>query len=920
MSDKDIQYVQKTLGIDVTNGVGAHSHPKLALGRRLAREFLRDKVKGLKVLHVAANPIWWATHAKTLEGWSLNPLLDGADDAREVDRCLYMEQRDPRNNRMPDLKYCNHSLDEWVGGSCPHVAGVDVLLSVHSVYYLKPEIMLEAIRMTRLKVMYIVAHTYPTPRGNSAGGEMRWVIDHGRVNVSVSGGAHYSHDAPDWLLVGRLHVGDWVITAHPLREFDGHRIYAVTARQGGDTAEALSLELAVENEMYFGQIKAQRDTRGLLALGEDAATVDFIREQISVGKLWSFGAFLRVEKLSKQFVHVPKQIINAVAQYMVLRERTATTLEDCVRVARDAVRRSDLPGYDTAETILLSAVIGFEAFVKREAEVLRGINTDAIKLHNDAKQLKKRRFMSCFAGIWALFKRGKGKQSHVDTREFSDVCMAGRLHSSIRNGSNLENPGGACKPKVGMTVVGPAIHPSRTCASVARACNHNEELAVVNRGLMVVPPADAQVWREVDAVLFEFAPHLAVDNPVPPTPFNEWVARFPASRKTRLKLAKMRMDRLPTSMRLAAFVKRETILGKETYDPRLIQGTDLKYQAAFGPYQHSYQKALTARCRWDPTMTVPGVYPVMTSGMTAEELGALYTELRQSFPNHWIVGTDETRFDAHNGVEAQKCAVRIYARTGMPATGCKLAEIQAGNKLGRTPTGITYNVVATTSSGVPDTTVKGSILNAATVAHAVREHALSDVIVVLVNGDDNLIFCPEACVETLRAAFPPGQGSAYGYKISAFNVHRPGDDTAEFCSGFFWRHEVDGSARYIFGPKPGRQLAKLFVKVGMCRKRAVAAREIALGYEATASTVPVLHEVVQRVLTLTAGVKATATTGEWKTRARHANLYDRSTIAQFCDIYSCTEAMIVEAINEAKRLPLDGWLTSPLVDRLLSDF
>lgn len=320
--------------------------------------------------------------------------------------------------------------------------------------------------------------------------------------------------------------------------------------------------------------------------------------------------------------------------------------------------------------------------------------------------------------------------------------------------------------------------------------------------------------------------------------------------------------------------------------------------------------------RWDGE-SAPGFYPVYTGGMTAEELGDLVGKITKQFPHHKMLMQDQSRYDAHCGQESQIAAARFYGMTGMTPEGVTLARLQAGQKSGRTPHGVTYRCVATTSSGVPDTSIKGTILNAASIADGLRTYARAHpdtnyVVIGLFMGDDNLIFGEAEVIAHLVAQYPNGT-SRLGLEASLMKVADTLDDDVEYCSGRFWR--VGGDI--VFGPKPGRQLAKLFLKVGKVDKPEKAAREIALGFRDTASCVPILSEAVERVLELTSHVRAKAHKDEYKMYAARAHKYDMNTLNQFCAIYDCTKDEIRECIREVRSKPLDGLLTNPLFTRLV---
>jgi hypothetical protein len=557
--------------------------------------------------------------------------------------------------------------------------------------------------------------------------------------------------------------------------------------------------------------------------------------------------------------------------------------------------------------ILYSAFIGFVLYVDVETELLRGLDMDTVHRHTVARVTPGQR--SWFSCIKAPFRRLWKTQ--VKVQDTMDLCFQGRGLNPIAFGASFATPVEACKPKPSIVPVGPTIA-ADLIPKVARSCVHNEELAVVNRGLMACPIPDDDAWPLAFAALAKcpmVRGLLGTSNP--PPNFEEWVQRFPAARQLVLRAARLRLamrGMVPTRVKLKAFVKREIILSREgeSYDPRLIQATDDEYLVSFGPHCLVYQKQLTASLGWGLD---PGFYPIYSGQRTAEELGQLVHDVLVSFPNHVVFTSDLRRYDAHCGMPAQAACVGFYGASGMSAEGIRLAGLQVGSKDGRTHHGVTYSVVGTTSSGVPDTSIKGTLLNAAQMARRLEMHmGSSDVVVSLFASDDNFTICSDRIARALEADFV----TSYGLTCSKSRVVT--DGTGDFCSGYFW--PVAGSL--VFGPKPGRQMAKLFLKVGPVRNRTVAAREIALGMRETSLCVPLLCEMVERVLELSCHVSARPIRDENKIRARSGKRYDLSTESFFCRLYAATNDTMEECRMLIRHAQLGDHLDHPLFRRMVA--
>jgi hypothetical protein len=178
-------------------------------------------------------------------------------------------------------------------------------------------------------------------------------------------------------------------------------------------------------------------------------------------------------------------------------------------------------------------------------------------------------------------------------------------------------------------------------------CSHNGELAIKNRITNEVVE-DLGEWEKV--IIGSMALHNGFNYRfLKPTPFNEWVSRFPPSRKAQLVLAqdKVRKNVSCIDATVSAFVKQESYYAKDNFTPRLIQGRHDTFLSVMGPAMHAIGNEM--KRVWNK-----GHYIVYTSGLTAEDLGevfSLFADVPE--PPVWFE-FDMGRFDGRQGAGARK--------------------------------------------------------------------------------------------------------------------------------------------------------------------------------------------------------------------------------------------------------------------------
>jgi len=366
-------------------------------------------------------------------------------------------------------------------------------------------------------------------------------------------------------------------------------------------------------------------------------------------------------------------------------------------------------------------------------------------------------------------------------------------------------------------ITGVGIHLPNAVPVVHAASQQNELAAVRNRAVCARDPlndaAQSAYFHWLGVHLPEIVPHWLSDRIVPD--YHAWNRRFPPARriahdKALLEVVQTHPDD-PFITRLKVFVKVEKLVHSSDVevkqgDPRLIQGRQDQFNVIVGPWMWSAQKVLGEH--FDAS------HPLfMTSGATAEVIGAWFDVVGHNDPAYRYNDDDFNRFDASIRGVVYQSRILVYQRLRCPELVLYLYEASRRRR-GNTPHGVSYTVVETVASGDPDTSVgnslchglvklhlyhtlncpSGEVFRPNTVLSTCRRLGLR----LAVASDDGVDICLRNCLQP-----PPSAYQGLGLSIES-NI-RVNSYDLEFCSGRFWP-TADGS---VYAIKPGRLLSKL---------------------------------------------------------------------------------------------------------------
>jgi len=397
---------------------------------------------------------------------------------------------------------------------------------------------------------------------------------------------------------------------------------------------------------------------------------------------------------------------------------------------------------------------------------------------------------------------------------------------------------------------------------VAFASNqHNEEQALNARVLAdTVSPNNADLTRCIlwckwqHKVLF---PHM---KSIKPVSFDDYIRRSNASpsvKKTLIRTMKelesegidqySTLDKVQCKLwtTRSSFVKVENNLysspmGVKEKAPRLIQGAQPQFICLVGPWIMACQDLL--KRRWGT-----GNNLCFTSGLSSEKTADYI-----SSKHGRIVEDDLGKFDC--SIRKAWCDYEVWLceRWGAPRA---VLQLMTANIMthGNTLHGWKYKCEGTRKSGDPYTSLMNSIINGLSHLFLYCEWTGKTAIEarksiwMLLQGDDNLL-------RHLESGECPWQQGMASLGFDSEAIYRDRLETAEFCSNRLYRT----TRGYLFGPKPGKVLAKLgyIVTPPNHVSRESLMRGVALGLRQNCNFIPPIRCVIDRILEITEGAKA----------------------------------------------------------------
>jgi len=273
--------------------------------------------------------------------------------------------------------------------------------------------------------------------------------------------------------------------------------------------------------------------------------------------------------------------------------------------------------------------------------------------------------------------------------------------------------------------------------------------------------------------------------------------------------------------------------------PRLIQGATPEFIALVGPAFMSIQAEI--KRVWSRNHMV-----WFTSGASTKDTADYITKDRS-----WrIFENDVSAWDASMHELLGELEVWLAAKMGARPAVIQLMRANIDTH-GVTNSGIRYSVKGTRKSGDPYTSCFNSVINGLMHLFCIFKGGVSiedlcRVVKMLVQGDDNAM--------RHSPFINPDWSLIYRLGFRADNIYRKSELELEFCSSRLYPVD-DGKDGYCFGPKIGKLLNKFlcFINPPLNVHPCSVARGVAMGLQLVATYVPLIANLVDRVLWLTRG-------------------------------------------------------------------
>jgi hypothetical protein len=349
----------------------------------------------------------------------------------------------------------------------------------------------------------------------------------------------------------------------------------------------------------------------------------------------------------------------------------------------------------------------------------------------------------------------------------------------------------------------------------AYSSNENNELASLKARVLADTPTAPDlnqcvewIWANINVIL----PRM---HHIQSVSFEEYIRRSNAapSVKKLLQETKLYLDSIGVSetstlsrsqirqwVKRSAFVKVEnnlyqSRLGVKSPEktPRCIQGAKPEFICLVGPWMMAFQDVL--KRRWSTKFSI-----CFSSGLSSEQM-ADYIANALDLPTG-IVEDDISAFDASVRRPWLELEYDIFKRASAPKAVLALVAANIDTN-GYTAHGWHYKCRGTRKSGDPYTSSGNSLINGFAHLFLVHKHTnlscatILSRIRMLVQGNDNALVLPKHW----RVNFKSGM-LKLGFKAEA--LWRTDYDELEFCSNRMYKT----STGWVFGPKPGRVIAK----------------------------------------------------------------------------------------------------------------
>jgi hypothetical protein len=371
----------------------SHEHPILHLEReraeREAYRYIRMNLKRDKlpmqygaVVDIGGNASrHWREKRHIVH--STCPILSTADVIRNF-------------NHRHSPNRCTHTFQE-----CTCVLAPAAYLSVDSIYYLTPDMIVAACERAQLGILVTTHHEFNDAYGSFADGEATYhLTDSATVSMAVRGNSYsYCHSNLYWMKQGWYSCGTSqqpkFLCWSKLHSFPNHVITVFRVHSGMLTFDqpiSSPLLPSLQDVNYYGKVTISNPLN-------DKANVSVVGEMLTMPNVnvYSWGPFLVVyEHANTSSMLCPKGLISEGAISVCGKPRTAETFRTLIAYLRYKSARYNIPAHLLDTSIYAAAVFAFVKNVEFEA----GLSHAVIKPLLNVCQVQRDSLEFKFQRVW----------------------------------------------------------------------------------------------------------------------------------------------------------------------------------------------------------------------------------------------------------------------------------------------------------------------------------------------------------------------------------------------------------------------------------------------------------------------------------------------------------------------------------------
>jgi len=323
------------------------AHAERQLAEQVALDILGEVVRPDQwILDVGGNPVRHMTQ-KRKRVWSACPIRFPHDAARIAGYTAKNAQN-----------FCTHRAEVC---QCQTFRGV---LMVHSIYYLKPEVVLQFVDKY-LRVVS-VAHKFPDMLGAMFNGEVKYNQWTGSISCYAAGNSTaYNHPNPMWLEDGYFTDGKTAMAW--TTQLVGEASYITTFSPAPPglhhELKALDLDEVVRDPQYYGTVDFG------FKPGSSRPFALFEQRTVIVSSVWAIHDWVVFGYNTEHNVVVAKGLVSELRGHAAFHARDAHLVTYLTKMARARLEELNMPGHLVPESVVWAVALAMRVSPSEEAAI-----------------------------------------------------------------------------------------------------------------------------------------------------------------------------------------------------------------------------------------------------------------------------------------------------------------------------------------------------------------------------------------------------------------------------------------------------------------------------------------------------------------------------------------------------------------------